>query len=57
MPQAIFSLVPMVHFHLKQQHFTGSSKGLTHEPSAEANPGWTGPWALPAAQQMAQLGS
>ena len=57
MPQAIFSLVLMVHFHLKQQHFTGSSKGLTHEPSAEANPGWTGTWALPAAQQMAQLGS
>ena len=57
MPQEIFSLVPMVHFHLKQQHFTGSSKGLTHEPSSEANPGWTGPWALPAAQQMAQLGS
>lgn len=57
MPQAIFSLVPMVHFHLKQQHLTGSSKVLTNEPSAEANPGWTGTWALPAAQQMAQLGS
>ena len=57
MLQAIFSLVLMVHFHLKQQHFTGSSKGQTHEPSAEANPGWTGTWALPAAQQMAQLGS
>ena len=57
MPQAIFSLVPMVHFHLKQQHFTGSSKGLTHELSVAVNPGWTGPWAFPVTQQMEQQGS
>ena len=40
----------MVPFHLKQQRFTRLAKGLTHEPSVEVSPGWTGPWALPAAQ-------
>ena len=47
----------MVHFHLKQQHFIRSAKGLTHKLSAEANPGRTGPCALPATQQIAQPGS
>ena len=57
MHQTGFSSVPMVSFHLKQQHFTGSSKGLTHELSVAVNPGGTGPWAFPVTQQMEQLGS
>ena len=57
MHQTGFSSVPMVSFHLKQQHFTGSSKGLTHELSVAVNPGWTGPWAFPVTQQMEQQGS
>ena len=57
MPQAGFSLVPIVPFQLKQQHFTRSAKGLTHKPSAEASPGQAGPWALPAIQQMSEPGS
>ena len=37
-----------------EEHLT---KGLAHKPSVKASPGRAGPWALPAIQQMAQLGS
>ena len=56
-PQESFRSVLMVHSHLKQQHFIRSAKGLTHKLSAEANPGRTGPCALPATQQTARPGS